>query len=120
MSSFFFFLCFGALSGLCNGFFGSGGGIPLVFAFAKRGAQKSRYRLALRLTCLFSVLSVLLCWKQTSLSALLFPTLLLAALAGGFVGNLLLRRLAGVWVHRLFALLLICAGGVMLLQRGSM
>ena len=118
MSSFFFFLTAGACAGFLNGFLGSGGGIPLVFAFAKRGAQKSRYRLALRFSALFSVLSVLFCLQKQAARTLLLPALLLPSLLGGFLGSRLLRRIGRMALHRLFAILL-CLTGAWLLLRGA-
>ncbi len=99
--------------GVLCGLFGTGGGIPLVFAMAKRGVGRSKYRITLSLTVLFSIFAFCLKQAWTVAWQCALP-LLLASGAGGWLGSRLLFSVKSVWVNRLFAVLLICSGGLMI------
>ncbi len=99
--------------GMLCGLFGTGGGIPLVFAMAKRGVGRSKYRITLSLTVLFSVFAFCL-KREADIAWQAVLPLLLASGGGGWLGSRLLFSIKSVWVNRLFACLLICSGGLMI------
>ena len=102
----------GALAGLANGLFGSGGGlflVPLFTGWAKlrqRKAFATSVAIILPLCALSSI--VYLLRGALDFSAAL--PYLLGGLAGGFAGGKLFRRLNMDWLRRAFALLILYGG----------
>lgn len=104
----------GGAVGLINGLFGSGGGMLAVPLFTLQGlGQKQAQATAIAVILPLSALSFLGYALFSGLpQGCLFTAL--GAVGGGAVGALLLGRLSNVWLHRLFCLLMLLAGGRML------
>ncbi len=99
--------------GALNGLFGSGGGIPLIFSLEKIGIGRSKYRITLSLCVAFSLFCILFRY-QKGFFHLSFLPILLSAMAGGWLGSRLLFSLKSAFLHRLFCILLLVSGGVMI------
>ncbi len=113
--SFFAMLAPSVLCGLLNGFFGTGGGIPMVFVLQKQGAGRSTYRITLSLTFWLCLLTVGLSGIQFAFS-LSHLFLFFSSAMGGYVGCKLLFCAKNVFVNRLFAVLLLVSGVLMILR----
>ena len=113
------FLLAGALTGLVGSFFGSGGGIIAVFTLKRLFPEDSPKDLFASVLCIILPMSALstvvygfqhgIPWKEAL--PFLPPSLL-----GGFAGALLAGKTKGNALGRIFALLLIFAGGTLLIR----
>lgn len=110
-----YFSVLGAVTGLCNGLFGSGGGIVAV-PMLKRGGvpTKNSHATSLALTLPLSVVSAFFYVKdnnfQWSNALLLIPF----GLAGAFLGSMLMKKIPNTMLKRVFGVLMIISGGRML------
>lgn len=114
-----FLLLAGALTGLIGSFFGSGGGIAAVFAlrrFFPEDAPEDIFASTLCVILPMSGLSALIYGLQRGFSLPHALPFLLPSLAGGAAGALLSGKLGGKVLKRLFALLLLIAGGALLIR----
>lgn len=113
----------GVLAGFFNGLLGAGGGIILVFALGKliektdEGAR-SVYANAL---CVMLPLSLFTLFRYAdsgvfspSFTGDLAPTYMLGAIAGGILGGVLLGKTRGGKLRRLFAVLTLISGILMI------
>ncbi len=120
MRTLFLILIFGFAAGLLGGLFGSGGGILIVFLFSKIYANSEKYterdRFAMTLICtaLLSAVSLFSYLKNGAVSFSDILPILLPAALGGITGAFLLDKLPLAFVRKLFAVLIIYAGAVML------
>lgn len=108
----------GLAAGLINGLLGTGGGILVVLMlgfFYPKLPPKDRFACALTVMLPTSALSMLFWAGELAVMPRLFRWLLPAA-AGGLLGGFLLDRLQTRWLAKLFALLTIYAGAVMLMR----
>lgn len=103
------------LCGLLNGFFGTGGGIPLVFALGKQGVKQSKFRIALSITFWLCLLTLGLSGIQREIR-LSHLFLLLSSSIGGLIGCRLLFSFQNIFVNRLFAILLLVSGALLILR----
>lgn len=112
-------LMIGIVTGFANGLFGSGGGtivVPAMERFLQIEEHKA-HATALAVILPLSVLSLgIYLWKtgvgdvwQIALSASA------GGLIGGIVGAKLLRKVSGVWLHRIFGGFMIAAAVRMVL-----
>ncbi|MHB1315002.1 MAG: TSUP family transporter [Christensenellales bacterium] len=95
------------LSGLANGFFGSGGGILAVTSFHARGNEPEKaHASAVAAMLPASVVSgfVYCLWGVLPPGDILWPTIL-GTVTGGVLGAFLLGKVKGVWIARLFGVL---------------
>ncbi|MBQ4065666.1 MAG: sulfite exporter TauE/SafE family protein [Clostridia bacterium] len=111
----------GAAAGFVNGFLGTGGGILLLFAslLSKKrrpGDTRDIFASTALVTMLLSAVSAVFYFWKGSVPVTKLPLYLLPALAGGAVGARLLDRLPTQWLERLFALLVLVAGAIMLFR----
>jgi uncharacterized membrane protein YfcA len=122
MKKILFLLLLGGVAGFVNGLLGSGGGVILLLGSlltATEGSStdvRDRFAGTALVTMLLSAVSAILYFGHgkvalSALSSYLFP-----ALAGGALGAYLLDRLPTVWAERLFAILTVVGGGLMLFR----
>lgn len=116
-----YLLLSGLLSGVVNGLLGAGGGILIVFALSallgeELGDRRDLYANALCVMLPISVVSCIRYALRGNLSTDGFGIYLLPAVVGGVVGGILLGKLNGIWLRRLFGALVIWSG-VMLMIR---
>ncbi|MBR2445717.1 MAG: TSUP family transporter [Clostridia bacterium] len=109
------------LAGVINGLLGAGGGIILVFALTLfcKGALPDRrdlYATALVVTLSLTVVSTLLYIKGGNAPPADLSRFVLPAIAGGVAGGLLLGKISSKALGRLFAVLLIVSGAIMILR----
>ena len=94
--------CFNAFTGIavgiCNGFFGSGGGMIAVPMLEKGGSEaKKAHATSIAITLPLSIISGLVYFKGGSL-------------VGAAVGAMLMKKLSNSLLKRIFGLLMIIAG----------
>lgn len=118
-----FYLLSGAVSGFVNGFFGTGGGIVLLFSMyidgkylGSKTPQKDRFAQTAVITLIFSVISVIFYLSDGRLDIGSCLIYLPSAAAGGYLGARLLEAIDTVWLCRIFSMLIIFAGGMMLFR----
>lgn len=107
----------GAVSGILNGLFGSGGGIAAVPLMEKAGleAKKSHATSVALILCL-SVTAVIGYSLGGRLDLDMAIPLIPAGLAGAIVGTLLLKRVDNSLLRRIFGAIMIISGVRMLLK----
>ena len=109
----YFFLSL--LSGLLNGLFASGGGIPAVAALKNKGlSQKSAQATALCVTLILSVASLIYYCSNNYFNLSKALIYIPFGIPGAFVGSMLLKRLPDRLLRKLFALFILWAGARML------
>lgn len=103
------------LSGLLNGLFASGGGIPAVACFKKKGLkQKNAQATALCVTFLLSLISLLYYYYKGFLNiqdALIYIPF---GIPGALLGSFLLKKAPDKILRKVFSLFIIWAGVRML------
>ena len=122
-----FLALLGSLAGFINGLLGTGGGILLVLvlgtyvrrhAVATDGseAQRDVFATALSVMVPISVLSTILYARGGTLDLGGFAPMLLPTVVGGVLGALVLDKLRLDWLKRLFSLLLLISGVLMVVR----
>ena len=109
----------GALTGLLGSFFGSGGGIVAVFALRRlfpEDAPRDIFASALCIILPMSALSAAVYGFRQGIPWQEALQFLPPSLLGGLAGAWLAGKLKGTALHRIFALLLIFAGGALLFR----
>jgi uncharacterized membrane protein YfcA len=109
--------CLGVVTGIANGLFGSGGGIIAVPMLQKTGISvKKSHAASIAVTLPLSVVSAVFYsmkgtfqWKD---AVVLIPFGLIGAVIGGF----LIKKISNKMLRRIFGIILILAGGRMLLK----
>ena len=107
--------CFNALTGIavgiCNGFFGSGGGMIAVPMLEKGGSEaKKAHATSIAITLPLSVISGFVYLKGGSLDILQAAKFIPLGLAGAAVGAVVMKKLSNSLLKRIFGLLMIIAG----------
>lgn len=111
-----YFYMLGAVTGFCNGLFGSGGGIAAVPMLQKGGvAVKSSHATSLALTLPLSVVSAFFYATESSFRWGDALPLIPFGLAGAVIGSLLIKKIPTLALKRIFGVILIISGGRMLL-----
>ncbi len=109
----------GIVTGFANGLFGSGGGtivVPAMERFLGEEEHKA-HATAIAIILPLSVLSLVIYLWKTDLGTV-WKTALWAStggLVGGIVGARLLRKVSGIWLHRIFGGFMLAAAVRMLL-----
>ena len=122
-------LLLGGAAGLLNGLLGAGGGILLVYTMRlwayhrpapdsepQLAAQRDVYATALSVMLPVSVFSAVYYARAGALDMAAFSPLLLPSVAGGVLGAYLLDRLRVDWLKRLFALIVLISGVLMIVR----
>jgi uncharacterized membrane protein YfcA len=120
-------LALGGGAGFINGLLGTGGGILLVLvlqtyvrrhtsATAAAQAQRDVFATALSVMVPISVLSTVLYARGGSLDLGGFAPMILPTVLGGVLGAFLLDKLRLDWLKRLFSLLLLVSGVLMVVR----
>ncbi len=118
-------LALGGGAGFLNGLLGTGGGILLVLALralvchraedaAAPMSQRDVYATALSVMLPISVFSTVQYARAGALDLSGFAPMILPTLLGGVLGALLLDKLRLDWLKRLFSLLLLVSGALMI------
>lgn len=102
----------GLLSGLLNGFLGTGGGTVLILALGKLmpGRDKEVFSLSTACVLVFSILSMILYIFMGKISLSAAKTVFVPAIVGGAAGALLLGRIGTDFLRFLFSALVIYSG----------
>lgn len=112
-----FLIITGAVCGAVNGFFGGGGGMIVVPMLCKllKYETKVAHATALAIILPVSIVSGItyIINKQFDFSIGISVTI--GALIGGIAGALLLKKLSAKWVAKIFAVVMLIAGGKLLL-----
>lgn len=98
--------------GVCNGFFGGGGGMVAV-PFLQKGCKldtKSSHATALVIIFPLCVVSLVVYGLNNSFDFENGWWVCGGAILGGIVGAVLLRKLKGNWVSLIFAIIMLSAG----------
>ncbi len=116
-----YWLGMGALAGFVNGLLGAGGGILIVFALASRlgyeeGKSRDLYANALCVMLPISVLSCVRYAKAGHLALDGFGIYALPAVIGGVLGGVLLGRMRGSVLKKLFGALVIYSGILLIIR----
>lgn len=118
----------GAAAGLLNGLLGTGGGILLVYTMRlwahqrlkdgseQLAAQRDVYASALSVMLPISIFSAVHYARAGTLDMVTFSPLLLPSVIGGVLGGYLLDKLRIDWLKRLFALIVLCSGVLMIVR----
>ncbi len=102
----------GGLAGLCNGFFGGGGGSVLVPCLTKWCHLSQREAFATSVAVIFPlcVLSAGIYLWRSDLSLVAALPYLVGGSIGGFLGGRYFKCMNVVWLRKLFGLLLLYGG----------
>ncbi len=119
----------GGAAGLLNGLLGAGGGILLVYTMRlwayrrlspdsepRLAAQRDVYATALSVMLPVSVFSAIYYARAGALDLVAFSPLLLPSVVGGVLGAYLLDKLRVDWLKRLFALIVLISGVLMIVR----
>ena len=118
----YFAICaLGMFSGVVNGIFGSGGGVAIVLLLWWLGREElvERERVFANVTAMIlpiSLASALVYFNLTPPSLAEGVRIASGGLVGGAVGGLLLGRLKLDALKKIFALLLLISGGIMIFR----
>ena len=106
------YLLAGAAAGLCNGFFGGGGGSVLVPALTGLCGLEQRRAFATSVAVILplSLVSAAVYWFRGGLDVSAAWPYLLGGAVGGLLAGKIFRRVPLVWVRRAFGLLLLYGG----------
>ena len=101
----------GALTGLANGLFGSGGGIVAVPMLEKSGVDvKKSHATSIAITLPLSVISGFIYFQKGSIDVVYALKFIPFGILGVFVGTKLLMKLSSRFLKRLFGLVMIFFG----------
>ncbi len=113
----FYFSVLGAVTGIANGFFGSGGGVVAVPMLEKADVEaKKSHATSIALTLPLSVVSVIFYASEKSFDFSEALKLIPPGLAGAALGSIFLKKIPAKWLKRIFGAFLIFAGGRMLFR----
>ncbi len=111
-----YFYIVGAVTGLCNGLFGSGGGIAAVPMLQKGGVDvKNSHATSLALTLPLSVISAFFYAYDKSFRWGDALPLIPFGLAGAVLGGVLMKKIPTTALKKVFGIILIISGGRLLL-----
>lgn len=110
----------GILAGFVSGFFGAGGGVVLVFALCLMNkdtfGMKDAFAETALITATYSTVTAFVYYLKGSLDLKASRLYIIPALVGGFVGALLLDRIATKGLKKLFGAVVIIAGLIMIFR----
>lgn len=106
------FLCVGALAGLANGFFGSGGGlfiVPLLISWLGV-KEKSAFATSVAIILPLSIVSVYIYQSKNGIPWSDAWPYLFGGLAGGLISGRIYRKVSLRFLHGIFGALLLYGG----------
>ena len=111
----------GFAAGVANGLLGAGGGTVIVFGIAKVLGDSLRdgndvFATALCVMLPVSAVSCIIYILRGHISTQGFGAFAIPALIGGAVGGLLLGKVKESWVKRLFAVLVVISGILLIIR----
>ena len=109
----------GVVAGFINGLLGSGGGVVLLLGMTwlRAGEEdKDRFAGTALVMLILSSMSAAVYFGTGRVTASQAAGYLPSAALGGAIGAYCLDRIPTAWLNRLFALLVLVAGGMMLLR----
>lgn len=106
------FLVTGALAGLANGLFGSGGGLFLVPLLTRWAGleQKRAFATSVAVILPLSLVSAAVYWAKGALDFSAAWPYLLGGAAGGLISGRVFKRVPVIWLRRGFGLLILYGG----------
>ncbi|MDD6799843.1 MAG: sulfite exporter TauE/SafE family protein [Firmicutes bacterium] len=108
----------GGAAGFVNGFVGTGGGIVLMFGMMLLCRNSlDRYTLTLAVCAVFSVVSAFAYVRSGNLPLKECAFYLIPALLGGSAGAFFFKKISLKTLDRIFSLLVIIAGIIMLFKK---
>lgn len=109
----------GVLSGVANGLLGAGGGILVVFGLRGLEGDLEARDLFASALCVMLPVSVISCIQYAlagNLNTEGFGIYAIPAVAGGLLGGMLLGRIGGAALKKLFGVLVIYSGILLMLK----
>ncbi len=102
----------GALAGVANGLFGSGGGLFLVPLFISWIKLEEKKAFATSVAVIFplSIVTFVVFALRGGVDMALAWPYLIGGSVGGLLSGTLFKRVSAVWLHRLFGALLLYGG----------
>lgn len=102
----------GAAAGLCNGFFGGGGGMILIPIMTRFGKVSPQHAFATSIATIlpFCILSTVIYFFRGQIDFMLALPYLLGGLVGGFIGGKIFKNMSVTWLRRIFALFILFGG----------
>ena len=106
------YLATGALAGVANGLFGSGGGLFLVPLLTSWAGMKQKHAFATSVAIIvpLSAVSLIIFWLRGGAPLLAAWPYLVGGAIGGVVSGWLFKRASVTFLHRAFGLLLLYGG----------
>ncbi len=118
--SVFSLIILGCASGFINGLFGTGGGavmmLGLAFILGRKRDKRNIFAEVAAVTLVLSAVSAVIYFKNGRFPINDIPKYCIPAIFGGLIGSFLLDRLPSKLLGKLFSLLLIIGGGIMLFK----
>ncbi|MFA5658970.1 MAG: sulfite exporter TauE/SafE family protein [Oscillospiraceae bacterium] len=112
----FYFYFLGALTGLANGLFGSGGGSISVPLLEKGGLESHKaHATSIAITLPLSIISAILYFKKGHFDLSEALKYIPGGLAGAIAGGLLLKKIPDKALRQIFGAILIISGARLLL-----
>ena len=108
---------FGAVIGLINGIFGSGGGVAAVYAFEKKGKMEARksHATADAVILPISIVSAAVYLFKADILILNVLQASAGGVIGGLLGALLLSKISNNLIHKIFGVVIIASAVRMLI-----
>lgn len=106
------FLVTGALAGLANGLFGSGGGLFLVPLLTRWAGleQKRAFATSVAVILPLSLVSAVVYWTKGAVTFSAAGPYLIGGAIGGLISGRVFQKLPVIWLRRAFGLLILYGG----------
>jgi len=106
------YLIIGALAGVANGLFGSGGGLFLVPLLTSWAGMKQKHAFATSIAIIvpLSAISLIVFWMRGGLDFTIAWPYLIGGAAGGVLSGVFFKNMSVTLLRRLFGILLLYGG----------